>query len=60
MLLANARIIEETGKRDVVQIAAKVTIQEKDLDPERYTIVGPAEANPREGVSRTSRRSAGL
>jgi transcription elongation factor GreA len=49
MLLANARVIEETGKMDVVQIAAKVTIQEGDNDPEFYTIVGPAEANPREG-----------
>lgn len=49
MLLANARVIEETGKMDVVQIAAKVTIQEGDYDPEKYIIVGPAEANPREG-----------
>ena len=48
ILLANARVIEETGKMDVVQIAAKVTIQEEDFDPEKYTIVGPAEANPRE------------
>jgi transcription elongation factor GreA len=49
MLLANARIIEETGKKDVVQVAAKVTIQEAELEPEVYTIVGPAEANPRAG-----------
>jgi transcription elongation factor GreA len=49
MLLANARIIDETGHRDVVQVAAKVTIQESENDPEIYTIVGPAEANPREG-----------
>ena len=50
MLLANARVIEESsGKKDVVQIAAKVTIQEDGSDPEIYTIVGPAEANPREG-----------
>ena len=49
MLLANARVIEETGKMDVVQIGAKVTIQEDDYDPEKYTIVGPAEANPRNG-----------
>jgi transcription elongation factor GreA len=49
ILLANARIIEETGKKDVVQVAAKVTIQEDDLEPEMYIIVGPAEANPREG-----------
>ena len=49
MLLANARVIEETGKMDIVQVGAKVTIQEEDMDPERYIIVGPAEANPREG-----------
>lgn len=49
ILLANARVIEETGKNDIVQIGAKVTIQEDDNEPEIYTIVGPAEANPREG-----------
>jgi transcription elongation factor GreA len=50
MLLANARIIEdEHGKMDIVQVAATVTLQEDDRDPEVYTIVGPAEANPRKG-----------
>lgn len=49
MLLANARVIEETGKMETVQIAAKVTIQEGDYAPENFIIVGPAEANPREG-----------
>jgi transcription elongation factor GreA len=49
MLLANARVIEETTKSDVVQVGAKVTIQEEDCEPEKYTIVGPAEADPREG-----------
>lgn len=49
MLLANARIIDEGGHKDVVQVAARVTIQEDGNDPEVYTIVGPAEANPREG-----------
>ena len=50
MLLANARIIEEAhGKMDVVQVAATVTIQEEGQEPEEYTIVGPAEANPRKG-----------
>ena len=48
-LLANARIIEETGKRDVVDVAARVTIQEDGNEPEEYVIVGPAEANPAEG-----------
>jgi transcription elongation factor GreA len=49
MLLANARIIDEGGHRDVVQVAAHVTIQDGDNEPETYVIVGPAEANPREG-----------
>lgn len=49
ILLANARIIEDTGKKETVQVAAKVTIQEDSNEPETYVIVGPAEANPREG-----------
>jgi transcription elongation factor GreA len=49
MILANARIVDETGKREVVQVGAHVTIQEDKNEPEIYTIVGPAEANPREG-----------
>jgi transcription elongation factor GreA len=48
-ILANARIVDETSKRDVAQVGARVTIQEGDNEPEMYTIVGPAEANPREG-----------
>jgi transcription elongation factor GreA len=51
ILLANAHVIEETGKMDVVQVGATVTIQMQDNgnESEIYTIVGPAEANPREG-----------
>jgi len=49
ILLANARVIEETGTREVIQVGAKVTVQEDGNDPENYVIVGPAEANPREG-----------
>jgi transcription elongation factor GreA len=49
ILLANARVIEDGVKSDVVQIAASVTIQEEGYDPETFIIVGPAEANPREG-----------
>lgn len=49
MLLANARIVDETIHRDTVQVASKVVIQEDDNEPEKYIIVGPAEANPREG-----------
>jgi transcription elongation factor GreA len=49
MILANARIVDEAGKHSVVQVGAHVTIQEDGSDPEVYIIVGPAEANPREG-----------
>jgi transcription elongation factor GreA len=50
ILLANARVIEEHEKSDVAQVGATVTIQEEGGEPEVYTIVGPAEANPREGL----------
>ena len=49
ILLANARIVEESGKREIVQVSAKVTIQEDELEPEIFIVVGPAEANPRAG-----------
>ncbi|MBN1669135.1 MAG: transcription elongation factor GreA [Anaerolineales bacterium] len=50
ILLANARVIEGNGKMETVQVGATVTIQEEGCDPEVYTIVGPAEANPRDGM----------
>ena len=49
ILLANARIVENTGDNEVVGLATKVTIQEDGNEPEEFIIVGPAEANPREG-----------
>ncbi len=49
-LLARARIIEENNNHDIVSIGACVTIQEEDFDPEQYSIVGAAEANPRDGL----------
>ena len=50
-LLASARVIEEEKNHpvDMVEIGLTVTIQEQGYDPESYTIVGAAEANPREG-----------
>ena len=49
-MLANASIIEEGGSHDgLVSLGSTVTIQEKDSDPEKYYLVGHAEANPREG-----------
>ena len=49
ILLANARVIENSGKRDVVDVGATITIKEGRAAPEVYTLVGRAEANPREG-----------
>ena len=48
-LLANASVIENSGKREVVDVGATVTIKEGRNKPEVYTVVGRAEANPREG-----------
>jgi transcription elongation factor GreA len=49
ILLANARVIDEARPSEVVQVGSRVTIQEGDNEPEVYVIVGPAEANPRNG-----------
>ena len=49
ILLANARVIQEAAIADVVQGGSRVTIQDGENEPEVYTIVGPAEANPRNG-----------
>lgn len=51
-LLASAKIIEDNGTKkrsDGVQLGSKVTIKEGNFEPEVFTIVGIAEANPREG-----------
>jgi transcription elongation factor GreA len=48
-ILRNTIIIEETQSRGVVFIGSHVTIQEDDLDPETYHLVGPTEADPRHG-----------
>ena len=53
VLLATARVIEDNNKKkkiDTIQVGATVTIQEDGLEKETYTIVGAAEANPREGM----------
>ena len=52
MLLATARVIENDNKTqaDSVQVGSTVTIKEDGSKKETYTIVGAAEANPREGM----------
>ena len=51
LLLATAKIIDENGKKkgDMVQLGSKVTIKEGNFEPETFTIVGAAEANPMNG-----------
>jgi transcription elongation factor GreA len=51
ILLATARVIEDNKKKraDMIQVGSTVTVQEEGFDEETYTIVGAAEANPREG-----------
>jgi transcription elongation factor GreA len=52
MILASARVIDENGKKDrgdQVQVGSTVTLKEEGSGAEKYTIVGAAEANPREG-----------
>lgn len=52
IILAAAHIIDEAAAHadpTVVQVGDTVTIKEGDGDPEEYTIVGAAEADPRSG-----------
>ena len=51
VILATARLIEENGKskEGMIEVGSTVTIEEDGAKPETYTIVGAAEANPREG-----------
>ena len=51
MLLATARVIEDDKRKraDSVQVGSTVTIKEDGFEEETYTIVGAAEANPRDG-----------
>ncbi len=52
ILLATARVIadnEKAERAEMIQVGSRVTIQESGNEPEVYTIVGAAEANPRAG-----------
>jgi transcription elongation factor GreA len=51
ILLATARVIDEAAhvSSGSVQVGSTVTIQEENMEPEIYTIVGAAEANPVRG-----------
>ena len=47
ILLATARVVDEKTKAESVQVGATVTIKEENCEPEVYSIVGAAEADPR-------------
>jgi transcription elongation factor GreA len=49
-MLAQAQVIEPGKSTGVVGIGSTVVIQEDSKPAETYTIVGAAEANPREGL----------
>jgi transcription elongation factor GreA len=48
-LIAQAEIVDDISKSDVVQVGTKVTIKSPEDDKETYTVVGLAEADPVEG-----------
>jgi transcription elongation factor GreA len=48
-ILHHSEIIEQRSKYQEVDIGAQVTIQEENLEPETYHLVGRNEADPRNG-----------
>jgi transcription elongation factor GreA len=48
-LLENAVIIESNGSNDTVSLGSRVTVVEDGFEPDSYSIVGSAEANPGDG-----------
>jgi transcription elongation factor GreA len=54
-LLKNAVLIEANGGTDTVVLGSRVTVVEPGSEPETYSIVGSAEANP--GLGRISNES---
>lgn len=49
-MLAKAQIIEHNKKSDTIEIGATVTIKEGKKKAETFTIVGAAEADPKDGL----------
>ncbi|MEJ2757991.1 MAG: transcription elongation factor GreA [Anaerolineales bacterium] len=48
-ILAGAKIIEQGNSNGMVDVGTTVTIKEGSYPEEKYYMVGPTEANPREG-----------
>lgn len=49
-VLRQAKIIENHAPTGEVQVGNRVTVSEADSPPEAYTIVGPTEASPENGL----------
>ena len=45
-ILAQAEIVEDLSKTDVIQIGTKVTLETSDKEKETYIVVGRAESDP--------------
>ena len=48
-MLENVEIIQSNGNHDTVDLGSRVTVVENGFEPETYTIVGSAEADPTRG-----------
>jgi len=48
-MLENVEIIQANGNHDAVDLGSRVTVAEDGFEPETYTIVGSAEADPGNG-----------
>jgi transcription elongation factor GreA len=48
-MLKSAVLIASSGPSDTVILGSRVTVVEEGFEPETYTIVGSAEANPTDG-----------
>lgn len=48
-ILAQAEIVEDLAKTDLVQIGTKVTLETEEKEKETYIVVGRAESDPVEG-----------
>lgn len=48
-MIESAEIIQANGQAGVVGLGSRVTVREDGFDPETYTIVGSAEADPGSG-----------
>ena len=49
-VLHDSIIVENhSGAREIVEVGAKITVQEEDFPPDTYLLVGAKEADPRNG-----------